>query len=73
MSFGQRLLIVFLDFVVNFLAMHRHFGRGRDAEFHHVAVHAHYRDVNPPVNHDAFAQFSRQDEHGENLYGGGDR
>jgi len=66
---GQRLLVAALNFLINFFPVHRHFGRRGDAELHRFTIHTHHRDVDFSINHDAFADFAREDEHNR-LVGG---
>src|SRR5713226_1320825 len=49
----ERGLLAPLDDLVDFLAMHRQFGRGLDAQFDGVLIDAQDFDGDPPVDHDA--------------------
>jgi hypothetical protein len=55
----EGLLIVFLDFLVNFLAMNRHVQGGDDAEFDYFAIHPDHFDNDPSVYDDALVKFAR--------------
>jgi len=56
----QGIPVVSLDFIVNFLAMHRDLTRRFNAQFNHVPLQPHYFDSNAAVDDDAFAVFSRK-------------
>ena len=63
MRVAQRGVVALLDFIVNFLAVHGDFEGGIDADFDRAAFQAQHRDLNPPVNDDVLAWFSRKDKH----------
>ena len=44
--------------------MHGHVHRRLDADLHDIAFHANDLHVNSPIDDDAFADFSGEDEHG---------
>jgi hypothetical protein len=55
---SQSALVVLLDFVVNFLAMHWHFARSLDAELDYVTFHPDNFHSYPAINYDALAKFA---------------
>src|SRR5579883_2621498 len=60
---GKRPFVAVLDFIVNFLAMHRHVGGSLNPNFDCFTVYSHHGHLDATVNDDGFAGFAREDEH----------
>jgi hypothetical protein len=65
-SAGQSRLIVALNLVVDFLAVHRDVRRRFDAELDEVALGPHHLHHNSPIDDDVFVDLAGKHEHGRN-------
>ncbi len=59
----ERLLVIPLDFLIHFLAMHRQIGGRLDTQLHDLTVNPYDFDPDASVDHDALTRFARKDEH----------
>jgi hypothetical protein len=72
-ALSKSLAVAAANLVVNFLAMDRDVGGGGDAQLNHIAIEAHDFDGDAAVDHDAFVEFSGEDQHSMRGLAGLDR
>jgi hypothetical protein len=63
MRVAQGGLVAFLDFVVNFLTMNRHFQWSIDPDLNRAAFEAQDGHRNPAINYNVLTRFARKDKH----------